>query len=235
VNFDRWEMASGSVIILFPGDVVQAETADGTEVEVFSYNTAMLREASHRMEQTVYSLLRMDRCRDGQSTVAAIVGHIFSILRLYFSMPGFASQDEVALLQLKSLFTGYYDYVQHHPKVRPRDDCSQRVTELFNTFMELVNQHCQTSRDVAYYAQEMNVSTKYLSQIVNRKTHRTPKTIIDHYVVMQLKLSLRTSKKSIKEIGWEYHFTDDSFFCRYFKARTGLSPQQYRKQCSEGS
>ncbi|WP_036875635.1 helix-turn-helix domain-containing protein [Hoylesella oralis] len=62
------------------------------------------------------------------------------------------------------------------------------------------------------------------------KTGHTPKTVIDHYVIMQLKLLLRTGKDSIKEIAWQYHFNDDSFFCRYFKFRTGVSPQQFRNR-----
>ena len=39
----------------------------------------------------------------------------------------------------------------------------------------------------------------------------------------------KTEEKSIKELSWDYHFCDISFFCRYFKQHTGLTPQQFRK------
>lgn len=229
VNFKRWEMPPDSAIVLFPGDVVQAEKGPDFQAEVFSYDGAMLREASVKMEYTVYSLLRGDRCRGDQPIVSAIVRNLFGFLRVFFSLPGCSCVDEVALLQLKAFFVGFCDFLRRNPQDRPPEEGSRRVNELFAEFMELVSKHYKEYRDVSFYANRMHVSTKYLSQIVNKKTHHNPKTIIDHYVIMQLKLCLRTSRDSIKQIGWQYHFNDDSFFCRYFKSHTGVTPQEYRK------
>jgi membrane fusion protein, multidrug efflux system len=75
---------------------------------------------------------------------------------------------------------------------------------------------------------QMNISSKYLTNIVNQVTGHTPKTIIDQYVILQLKMHLKRTTQSIKEMAWEFHFADVSFFCRYFKKHTGLTPQQIR-------
>ena len=85
------------------------------------------------------------------------------------------------------------------------------------------------SRDVNYYANLMHITSKYLTNIVRQVTGHTPKTIIDQYVILQLKMQLQRTSQSIKEVAWEYHFTDVSFFCRYFKKHTGLTPQQVRE------
>lgn len=76
---------------------------------------------------------------------------------------------------------------------------------------------------------QMNISSKYLTNIVNQVTGHTPKTIIDQYVILQIKMHLKRTTKSIKEMAWEFHFADVSFFCRYFKKHTGLTPQQIRE------
>lgn len=39
---------------------------------------------------------------------------------------------------------------------------------------------------------------------------------------------------TVKEIAWNYHFADASFFCRYFKSHTGLTPQDYRRKFLAG-
>jgi AraC family transcriptional activator of pobA len=91
-----------------------------------------------------------------------------------------------------------------------------------------------SQRKMAYYASGLSVSSKYLGQIVVQKTGLTPKTIIDHYVVLQLEFLLRTSSMTVKEIAWNYHFADASFFCRYFKSHTGLTPQDYRRKVLAG-
>ena len=70
--------------------------------------------------------------------------------------------------------------------------------------------------------------TPIVTNIVRQVTHHTPKSIIDQYVILQLKMQLKRSSQSIKEVAWEYHFADTSFFCRYFKKHTGITPQQIR-------
>ena len=95
--------------------------------------------------------------------------------------------------------------------------------------MMLLEKDYKISRDVNYFAEKMNISSKYLTNIVNQVTGHTPKTIIDQYVILQIKMHLKRTTQSIKEMAWEFHFADVSFFCRYFKKHTGLTPQQIRE------
>ena len=229
VNFEQWCLTTDSVIILFPGDVVLAEASGGFSARLLCYDTAMLREASLQMEHTVYSLLRVDRCRGDKPIVSAIVKNMMNLLQVFFSEPNCQCLDQLVLLQLKAFLLGFSDFLKRNPQRRPQELGSDRVNGLFSEFMRMVAEHYREQRDVAFYASGLHISPKYLGQIVNRKTGRNPKTIIDHYVIVQLKLQLRTSRITIKELAWLYHFTDTSFFCRYFKSHTGLSPQEYRK------
>ena len=74
INYKDWELHEGAVITVFPNDVVELTVweADGNpvspevpsfQVEMLKYNPSLLREASLQLEQTVYSALREDRCR----------------------------------------------------------------------------------------------------------------------------------------------------------------------------
>lgn len=230
IDFRQWRLSQESVITLFPGDVVMLEnvTADFS-VEMLRYDAAMLREASLQLEQTVYSMLRKDRCRQNTRVVTAIVESMFALLRIYFEQPDCECVDRLVLLQLKAFFLGFYDYLTRNRDLMPGDEGSRRTNEVFNQFMEMLENCYRQSHDVAFYADRLHITPKYLSTIVKRKTSHTPKTIIDHYVVLQLKLTLRNSDMSIKEIAWDYHFSDVSFFCRYFKQHTGVTPQQFRR------
>lgn len=230
IDFRHWRLAEGAVITLFPGDVVRVAGVSGDfEAEVLRYPAAMLREASLQLEQTVYSMLRQDRCRSNTAVVTGIVRSMFRLLRVYFDQTECECTDQLVTLQLKAFFLGFYDWLRRNPEAVPDDGASRRTTELFNRFMELLEAHYRQSHDVAYYAALMNITPKYLGSIVSRKTQHTVKVIIDHYVVLQLKLSLRNSTLSIKQIAADYHFSDLSFFCRYFKRHTGLTPQEFRK------
>lgn len=246
VNYKDWEMYEGAVITVFPNDVVElkvkseerrvtnsnAEVDDKAsfEVEILKYNASLLREASLQLEQTVYSSLREDRCRQDSPVVTNIINSMFSLLKVYFNQSECTCISQLVLLQLKAFFVGFHEYLQRNPQFRPEDEVkSYRVRELFNRFMMLMERDYKQSRDVNYYANLMHITSKYLTNIVRQVTGHTPKTVIDQYVILQLKMQLQRTSQSIKEIAWEYHFTDVSFFCRYFKKHTGLTPQQVRE------
>lgn len=257
VNYKDWELYEGAVITLFPNDVVELkvdgdckspqtengdckspetengdckspQTANNFQAEILKYNPSLLREASLQLEQTVYSSLREDRCRQDTPVVTNIINGMFSLLKVYFDQSECICISQLVLCQLKAFFIGFHEYLQRNPQYRPDEVKSYRVRELFNRFMMLLERDYKISRDVNYYAAQMNISSKYLTNIVSQVTGHTPKTIIDQYVILQLKLHLKRSTQSIKEMAWEFHFADVSFFCRYFKKHTGLTPQQIR-------
>lgn len=233
VNYHQWELYKGAVITVFPNDVVLLEEIKGTEcfeVEMLRYSASLLREASLQMEQTVYSFLREDRCRQDKPIVTNIINSMFQLLKVYFDQKECNCLTDLVLYQLKAFFIGFHEYLQRNPQYQQSEIKSRRIRELFNHFMMLVEREYKTSRDVNYYAQKMNITSKYLTNIVKQVTPHTPKIIIDEYVILQLKMQLHLSKQSIKEIAWEYHFSDVSFFCRYFKSHTGKTPQQFRKE-----
>lgn len=210
------------------GDCKSPQTANSFQAEILKYNPSLLREASLQLEQTVYSSLREDRCRQDTPVVTNIINGMFGLLKVYFDQSECTCISQLVLCQLKAFFIGFHEYLQRNPQYRPDEVKSYRVRELFNRFMMLLEKDYKISRDVNYYAEQMNISSKYLTNIVNQVTGHTPKTIIDQYVILQLKMHLKRSTQSIKEMAWEFHFADVSFFCRYFKKHTGLTPQQIR-------
>ena len=257
VNYKDWELYEGAVITLFPNDVVELkvdgdckspetengdckspqtengdckslQTANCFQAEILKYNPSLLREASLQLEQTVYSSLREDRCRQDTPVVTNIINGMFGLLKVYFDQTECTCISQLVLCQLKAFFIGFHEYLQRNPQYRPDEVKSYRVRELFNRFMMLLEKDYKISRDVNYYAEKMNISSKYLTNIVSQVTGHTPKTIIDQYVILQLKMHLKRTTQSIKEMAWEFHFADVSFFCRYFKKHTGLTPQQIR-------
>lgn len=232
INYKEWHLHEGAVITVFPNDVVELKVkseASLFDVEMLKYNASLLREASLQLEQTVYSSLREDRCRQDTPVVTNIIDSMFALLKVYFNQSECTCISQLVLLQLKAFFVGFHEYLQRNPQNRPDDEVkSYRVRELFNRFMMLMERDYKLSRDVNYYADLMHITSKYLTNIVRQVAGHTPKTINDQYVILQLKMQLQRSSQSIKEIAWEYHFTDVSFFCRYFKKHTGLTPQQMR-------
>ena len=149
MNYKDWELYEGAVITLFPNDVVELkvegdckspetengdckspQTANSFQVEILKYNPSLLREASLQLEQTVYSALREDRCRQDSPVVTHIIDSMFSLLRLYFEQHDCTCISQLVLYQLKAFFIGFHEYLQRNPQNCPDEVKSYRVREL---------------------------------------------------------------------------------------------------------
>ena len=104
-----------------------------------------------------------------------------------------------------------------------------RADTLFSKFIGILEKNYREERRVSWYAAQLDISPKYLAEVVKQVSKRTPNDWIDQYVILELRVLLKNSSKSIKEITELLHFPNQSFLGKYFKEHVGLSPSEYRK------
>ena len=104
---------------------------------------------------------------------------------------------------------------------------------IFHQFIDRVMADNGMHRSVAYYADLLCYSPKYLSKVVKDFSGRTPLDIINDHAIEHIKRELKFSNKSVKEIAEQFNFSNHSFFGKYVKAALGVSPQQYRNLIKE--
>lgn len=107
-----------------------------------------------------------------------------------------------------------------------------RREELLSNFIELIEVHFKTERAVNFYAEKLFVTPKHLSAVLKEISGKTAGEWIDHRVILEAKLLLRTTGMNIQEISQNLNFSNQSFFGKYFKHLTGLSPRDYRNTLS---
>lgn len=229
VNYHAWNLPDGGVITIFPGDVISvSRQSSDFIVDMLVYSPNILREASLDIEHSIYDKLREDRCRSDSQVVSDIVRSMFTLLGLYFRQSTCKCLDRLVLCQLKAFFIGFHDYISRFPDMVTPSSSSKRKRDLFNSFMKLIELNYRRFRDVNWYAGQLNISSKYLNIITKEITDNSAKTLIDHYVILKLKQELSGSGKSLKQLAWDYNFCDASFFTRYFRLHTGLTPRAWR-------
>lgn len=79
-----------------------------------------------------------------------------------------------------------------------------------------------------YFAERINFSTNYLSDLLRRETGKTTKDHIDDYVINLAKHELLSSKNTVSEIAYNLGFNYPHYFSRMFKKKTGQAPLQFR-------
>ena len=127
------------------------------------------------------------------------------------------------------LLAMFYDVGNIIYRVRSFGEIQIPSEKAFTQFLHLVQENCKRERRVSWYAQQLNITPKYLSLIVKRISGRTALEWIENYVTMELRVILKNSTKSIKEIAEEMNFPNQSFLGKYFKEHVGMTPSKYRK------
>lgn len=105
-----------------------------------------------------------------------------------------------------------------------------RGEQLVEKFVWMVNEDCGRNRLVEYYADRLNITPKYLSTLVRSSLNRTPTDVIKVVTMKEIERRLRYSTDSIKQISAALNFPNTSFFGKYFKQHSGMTPNSYRKK-----
>ena len=124
----------------------------------------------------------------------------------------------------------FYDLSNILYRINPNsEEHLTRGDVIFTQFIKLLEENCTRERRVSWYAQQLCITAKYLSETIKQVSKRTPNEWVDDYVMAELRIRLRNSSKSVKEICEEMNFPNQSFLGKYFKEHAGLSPLQFRK------
>lgn len=104
-----------------------------------------------------------------------------------------------------------------------------RKEEIMARFIISVSENFRAHREVNWYAQKLCITSKHLSAVAKETSGRTAGEWIESYVTMEAKMLLKTTDLTIQQISAQLNFANQSFFGKYFKHQTGMSPTAYRR------
>ena len=125
----------------------------------------------------------------------------------------------------------YMDVYDYYVKVRKKIPfrTSLRKEQLIYDFCSLVAENFKNHKNVGFYADKLNITTTYLSAIMNERCGISAKEFLSIYIVLEVKSLLRDSRLNIQEIAILTNFPSQSTLNRFFRQRTGMTLSQYRK------
>ena len=99
---------------------------------------------------------------------------------------------------------------------------------LVEKFLYLAQTHYKEQRGLEFYADKLCFTSKHLSKVIKQITGKSANDWIDEYVVMEAKALLKSTNMTIQQISDELNFPSQSFFGKYFKRVTEMSPSEYK-------
>ena len=111
---------------------------------------------------------------------------------------------------------------------RKNPDRHNRNQEIVRELIRIIISNYRKERNISFYAGELHLSPQHLSTTIKKITGKTLTDIISTFIIHDAKAKLCSTELTIQEIAYSLSFPDISFFGKYFKRYTGMSPKQYR-------
>jgi AraC family transcriptional regulator, transcriptional activator of pobA len=150
-----------------------------------------------------------------------------AVSRLFHCLKQYKNQSKIVAAQTLTLIEMIEHF--HHKNHQVVGSLSRQET-LLRDFDALLQKHYLENKDVAFYAQKLNLTPNHLSETIKSLTGKSAKKRIEDALIFEAKSLLRQTQMSIKEITYWLGFEDDSYFVKFFKQAENVTPNAYRLQ-----
>ena len=235
INLKEFEVNPNDLVICSPGDLMQSSTLqDGAHL------SQIMMVSSHFLNEMYISLNSFMPFFASQKEhpVFHLTDDEVKELTSYFMLikQNVESDDFFRIDITKRLLAAYLyklgSILYHHrPELQAEATKPLKREEiLFKEFIRLVSEHHRKERRVDFYADQLYLSPKHFSTVIKKVSGKTAGQWIDEYVILEIKTLLKYSAMSIQEVAYYMNFSNPSFFGKYFKHHTGMSPSEYKTQ-----
>lgn len=237
VNLNSYELRENSLMIQVPGNIIKVtkfneeRLGDAEMVFVLISKEFMSGIRFDFLKVFQDSMRLLDNpCITLDESQIALANDYFNLARKIISAP-FTNKREIIGSLLTSLTYLSADvWKQRIDKARRKTDSQHnaRLNQIFERFIALVNEYHCSERGMAFYADKLCLTPKYLSKLIKQASGRSAPDWIDEFVILEAKNLLKYTNMAIKEIVFQLHFPNQSVFYKFFKAHTGMTPSEYR-------
>ena len=225
----RDRVTRDTLLLLLPGSILHLnERTDDFRVRFCAFSLELFSEAAYRLDPSFFHILH-------EHAIIRLPDRIIEGVRNWFQMASYTYRDRGNIFRntiirnrLQNVLLEAFDKTQRFAPDVHSQTGTTRQADLFQRFVALVHEHCTEQREVAFYADRLCISTRYLSTIIRSVAHSTAKEFIDRSVVLEIKMLLGSTELSVQEIAYRPHFPDQSYLGRFFKKHTGVSPTEFR-------
>ena len=235
INYKEYQTEKNTILMILPSQIVEmGDASEDFSFEMLAFSPDFLsnlvitkdiefglkiskmpllniseEEAQNLLRYHSFIINTFNNNKDGHQIYFGdiIKGHLYSLLL------------EIATLYNKD-------------NVEIKEKASTRNEEIVEKFLYLLKENYKNERTATYYAEKMFLSPKYLSSTLKKVTGRPIISWIEESVIINSKILLKSTNLTVLQISEELNFPNPSYFGRFFKKHTGMTPRCYREMKS---
>ncbi len=237
INLNTYDIHENSLLVVVPGNIVKLSAYKEDHIGDAELLFALVSREFLSSIRFDFNKVFQDSIRVWKNPCITLQGEELDLAEDYFNLTRkilSSAQDNkreiTGSLLTSFIYVALSLWTQRLASAPPEESASSaRVNQVFERFLALVTEYHNEQRGVAFYADKLCLTPKYLSKLVKMSSGRSAPDWIDSYVILEAKNLLKYSDKPIKEIVYLLHFPNQSVFYKFFKVHTGQTPSEYRK------
>lgn len=232
-NISDFTLQPRSLYINFPGQIMSLASVDNCRVKVVAVDLEFIRTMNLDIKPVAQKLLDLKYAQQMELSDSSFAESISLVDAIYYELIN-NGQDSVTndILRclLAALFLKIGRAIDANQSGKLVDqDAFNKNAGYFKEFMIILSQNFKKERSVGFYAEQMHLSPKYFTTLIKRASGQTAAEWINHYVILEAKNLLKYSTMNVQEIAYSLNFPNQSFFGKYFKHHTGMTPSEYKR------
>lgn len=234
INLRKVRVNSPCVVLIRPSEVVQIhQVTDDFDASFIVLNTKIrdaLMIAIH--DAGIHPGKRMKVVAKIDKSYTAAYSALYDTLKAIASDTDNKYRNHALIhAMLGFYFTkGHRSYTDDTPDEAHSSAYSRKRNLMVDRFLMMAQEHFRTQRLTEFYANQLGVSAKHLSRLLKQITGYTASEWIKNYLMLEAKVMLKSSTMSMREIADRLNFPSQSFFAKFFKNATGMTPKQFRNK-----
>ena len=234
VNLNEYDIRDNHLVITTPGNILKVSQVAGSEqlkyvIVAMSPKFAMgLKVDLKKIMNEGIALMEIPVMKLDEGMSSLMQQHLSLVANVINSDSSFREDSVTSIVSsMICLVAGLWaDRINEL-----REEAAQTTTRsrmVLEQFIRLVGRYHTKYRNVGFYADKLCLTPKYLSKLIKTASGKSAPEWIDSYVILEAKNLLKYSDIAIKEIVYRLNFPNQSVFYKFFKARTGMTPSEYR-------
>lgn len=230
INMQEYFISPGTMMVAVPDQIIQSvEISDEYQGVIMAISRNYTDEIFPKVKVMlpIFFYTKEYPCINMKGEELNTIMEYYNMLWERSKKENDSTRDVIQTLLVALLYEIHAIYRNRIPR---KQEVKNRKEMLFDQFMRHLSDHYKKERSVNFYARELFLTPKHLSSVIKEVSGKTAGEWIDNFVLFEAKSLLKSSQKNIQEIADELNFANQSFFGKYFKHHTGMSPKEYRRK-----
>ena len=219
LDFNEYTLENDAIILVFPGQIDRLSVED-KKGYLFAIDREVFFEISQRLNSDYLNGYLLNMFLKPDTIVRTRLKKIQDLI-----LDEYTRENRLSIMKI--YMESYLFHIASLVETIQKTTTDISDNYVIPKLMKLINHYFINERNTTFYAQQLGLTNKRLNLLSLKSTGKTIKQHLRERLILETKKEIYLGKKNLKEITFNLGFSDPSYFTRFFKQYTGITPTEF--------